>query len=142
MLALANTGTDTVNALKQAQEFGLTAKMTPAALFVQLSDVDAMGLQVAQGLQLTTGFYWDRTDSTRAWSKRFGAVMGGRMPTEDQAGVYSTTLAYLRAVRDAKTIVGEDVVAAMRRAPIDDTLFGTVTLRVDGRAVHDMYRFR
>ncbi len=142
VLALANTGTDTVNALKQAQEFGLTPKMTPAALFVQLSDVDAMGLPVAQGLQLTTGFYWDRTDSTRAWSRRFGAVMGGRMPTEDHAGVYSSTLAYLRAVRDAKTIVGEDVVATMRRAPIQDALFGTVTLRVDGRAVHDMYRYR
>ena len=142
VLAFANTGTDTQNALKQAQEFGLTAKMTPAALFVQLSDIDGMGLQVAKGLQLTTGFYWDRTDATRAWSKRFGAVMGGRMPTEDQAGVYSTTLAYLRAVRDAKTIVGEDVVAQMRRAPIDDALFGTVTLRADGRAVHDMFRYK
>ena len=142
VLALASTGSDLINALKQAQEFGLKGQLTPAALFIQLSDVDAIGLPVAQGLQLTTGFYWDLNDTTRAWSKRFAAVRDGRMPTEDHAGVYSATLAYLRAVRDSGTIEGEKVVEAMRKAPIAGTLFGTVTIRADGRAVHDMYRFQ
>lgn len=142
VLAFASTGSDLVNAIKQAKEFGVTPKMTPAALFAELTDVEAMGLSVAQGLELTEAFYWDLNDATRAWSKRFGAVMNGHMPTEDQAGVYSATLTYLRAVRDANTIVGEPVVEAMRRAPINDTLFGQVTIRPDGRVVHDMHRFR
>ena len=142
VLALASTGADMINAIKQAREFGLTGKLTPAALFIQLSDVDSIGLDVAQGLALTTGFYWDLNDDTRAWSRRFAATMGGRMPTEDHAGVYSATLAYLRAVRDTRSIEGEQVVAAMKKAPIDDKLFGPVTIRADGRALHDMYRFR
>jgi branched-chain amino acid transport system substrate-binding protein len=142
VLALATTGSDMINALKQASEFGLTAKLTPAALFIQLSDVESIGLPVAQNLGLTEAFYWDLNDATRAWSKRFAAVRDGRMPTEDQAGVYSATLAYLRAVRDARTIAGDAVVATMRRAPFQDPLFGAVTIRADGRAVHDMYRFR
>ena len=142
VLALASTGADLINAIKQAGEFGLSGQLTPAALFIQLSDVDAIGLEGAKGLQLTTGFYWDRTDATRAWAKRFAATMAGRMPTEDHAGVYSATLAYLRAVRDAKTIEGEKVVAQMRSKPIEDALWGTVTIRADGRAVHDMYRYK
>lgn len=142
VLALASTGADMINAIKQAAEFGLTGKLTPAALFIQLSDVDAIGLEGAKGLQLVTGFYWDRTDGTRAWAQRFAAGMGGRMPTEDHAGVYSATLAYLRAVRDAGTIEGERVVAQMRSKPIEDALWGTVTIRADGRAVHDMYRYQ
>jgi len=142
VLALASTGADMVNAIKQMGEFGLAGKITPAALFIQLSDVDSIGLQAAQGLQLTTGFYWDLNEDTRAWAKRFAAAMDGRMPTEDHAGVYSATLAYLRAVRDAGTIEGEAVVAQMRKAPIADKLFGTVTIRIDGRALHDMYRFQ
>jgi branched-chain amino acid transport system substrate-binding protein len=142
VLALASTGADMINAIKQAGEFGLTAKITPAALFIQLSDVDALGLDVAHDLQLSTGFYWNLNDTTRAWSKRFSAVMQGRMPTEDHAGVYDATITYLRAVRDAKTIDGEAVVAQMRSKPLEHMLFGTVTIRPDGRAVHDMYRFR
>ena len=142
VLAIATTGSDMINAIKQAREFGVSATLTPAALFIQLSDVDAIGLPVAQGLQFTSAFYWDLNDGTRAFGRRFGAAMAGRMPTEDHAGVYSATLAYLRAVRDAQTTVGEQVVAQMRRAPIADTLFGAVTIRADGRAVHDMYRFK
>jgi len=142
VLALASTGSDMINALKQASEFGLTGKLTPAALFIQLSDVESIGLPVAQGLALTEAFYWDLNDATRAWSKRFAAKRDGRMPTQDHAGVYSATLAYLRAVRDAGTIEGEQVVATMRRAPFDDTLFGRVSIRADGRVVHDMYRFK
>ena len=142
VLAFASTGSDLVNAIKQAKEFGITPRMAPAALFAEVTDIKAMGLDVAQGLELTEAFYWDLNDATRAWSKRYGAVMDGRMPTEDQAGVYSATLAYLRAVRDAKTVEGAAVVEAMRRAPINDALFGVVTIRPDGRAVHDMHRFK
>ena len=142
VLALASTGADMINAIKQAREFGTSATLTPVPLFIQLSDVEAIGLPIAQGLQFTSGFYWDLNEKTRAFGRRFGAAMGGRMPTEDHAGVYSATLAYLRAVRDAGTIEGEAVVAQMRSKPIEDALFGPVTIRVDGRAVHDMYRFR
>ena len=142
VLALANTGADMVTALKQAKEFGLTDKMQVAALFVQLSDVHSLGLPVAQGLQFTEAFYWDLNDRTRAWSKRFSERMGGRMPTEDHAGVYSTTLAYLRAVRDSGTAEGERVVSQMKSAPFDDPLFGRVSIRGDGRATHDMYLFQ
>ncbi len=143
VIALANTGSDAINAVKQAGEFGLAKDgISLAALFMQISDVHALGLPVAKGLQLIAAFYWDRNAETRAWSQRFAARMGGRMPTEDQAGVYSATLAYLRAVQAAGTIEGAPVVAAMRRAPIKDRLFGTVTIRSDGRAVHDMYLFQ
>ena len=141
VLALADTGADVINAIKQAGEFGLTSKMTVAALFIQLSDVHALGLPAAQGLRLATGFYWDRDDKTRAFARRFAERMNGRMPTEDHAGVYSATLAYLRAVKKAGTIDGSKVVEAMRSAPIDDALFGAVTIRADGRAVHDIYLY-
>ncbi|SEP50154.1 amino acid/amide ABC transporter substrate-binding protein, HAAT family (TC 3.A.1.4.-) [Methylobacterium sp. ap11] len=141
VLALANTGADMINAIKQAGEFGLTPKMKVAALFIQLSDTHSLGLATAQGLQLVSAFYWDRDERTRAFGERFGALMNGRRPTEDHAGVYSATLAYLRAVRDAGTVEGDRVVGTMRKAPIDDPLFGTVTIRPDGRAVHDMYLY-
>ncbi len=142
VLALANTGADVINAIKQAGEFGLTRSMQVAALFIQLSDVHALGLQAAQGLLTTEAFYWDLNDGTRAFSKRFAERMGGRMPTEDQAGVYSATLAYLHAVRATGTIDGDKVVAEMKRQPIDDKVFGRVQIRADGRTIHPMYLFR
>ncbi|WP_298953198.1 ABC transporter substrate-binding protein [uncultured Methylobacterium sp.] len=141
VLALADTGADMINAVKQAAEFGLMPEMRIAALFVQLSDIHALGLKAAQGLQLASSFYWDRTEGTRAFGKRFAERMNGRMPTENHAGVYSSTLAFLRAARDAGTIEGEKVVAAMREKPINDALFGTVTIRQDGRAVHDVFLY-
>ena len=99
VIALANTGTDAINAIKQAHEFGLLrgGRSQIAALFLQISDVQALGLATAQGLLLASPFYWDLTKETRAWSRRWSARMGGRMPTMDQAGVYSATLAWLRA---------------------------------------------
>jgi branched-chain amino acid transport system substrate-binding protein len=142
VLALANTGSDVINAIKQAGEFGLTSKMTVAALFIQLSDVQSLGLAAAQGLQLATGFYWDKDERTRAFARRFAERMGGRMPTEDQAGVYSATLAYLRAEKKTGSVDGSKVVQTMRSAPIDDALFGAVTIRADGRAVHDIYLYQ
>jgi branched-chain amino acid transport system substrate-binding protein len=143
VLGLADTGTDAVNAVKQAQEFGVLNKgMMLAALFMQISDVEALGLQAAQGTILSEPFYWDLNDGTRDWSHRFAARMGGRMPTMVQAAAYSATLAYLHAAHAANTIDGDKVVAQMRSAPIQDKLFGTVKVRIDGRAIHDMYVFR
>jgi len=149
VIALANAGTDTSNAIKQAAEFGIgrDGKQRLAGLLVFLTDVDALGLEAAQGLVLTEAFYWDLNDQTRAWSKRFAERAGGRMPTMNHAGVYSSVLAYLRAARDVGVPAsgapsGAAVVARMEAAPIDDALFGPVTIRKDGRAVHAMYLFQ
>ncbi len=143
VLAFANTGADVINGIKQAAEFGmLQGKQTLAALFIQISDIHAIGLKTAQGLVLCEAFYWDLNDQTRAWSRRFAQRMGGRMPTQNHAGVYSCILAYLRAVRDIGTIEGEKVVEQMRSKPIPDPLFGETTIRRDGRAVHAMHIFR
>jgi len=142
VVALADTGADLINAVKQATEFGLTKKQALAGLFTQIVDVDSMGLASAQGLLVTEAFYWDLNDATRAFSQRFGQKFHGRRPTANQAGVYSSVLAYLNAVKAVDTIEGEAVVAELRRAPIHDLLFGTVTIRKDGRAAHDMYTFR
>ncbi|MBV9653840.1 MAG: ABC transporter substrate-binding protein [Acetobacteraceae bacterium] len=142
VVALADTGTDLVNGVKQAGEFGITPAQMLTGLFTQIVDVDAIGLKDAQGLLLSEAFYWDLNDATRAWSKRFADRFGGRVPTENQAGVYSSVLAYLNAAKAAGSIDGDKVLAAMRRAPIDDKLFGRVTVRPDGRAIHAMYEFR
>jgi branched-chain amino acid transport system substrate-binding protein len=143
VIALANAGADTSNAIKQAAEFGIgrDGKQRLTALLAFLTDIDAIGLETAQGLLLTEAFYWDLDDATRAWSRRFAERDGGRMPTMNHAGVYSATLAYLRAALASRSVSGTAVVAEMRRAPIDDPLFGRVTVRPDGRAVHAMYLF-
>jgi branched-chain amino acid transport system substrate-binding protein len=143
VIALADTGNDAITAIKQAAEFGLAQQgQTLASLFLELSDVDAIGLQAGQGLILTQGFYWDLNDKTRAWATRFAARNGGRMPTDDQAGVYSSTLAYLHAVRAIRSTDGEKVVAQMASATIDDPLYGPTNVRKDGRAVHAMHVFK
>ena len=143
VVVLANTGADAINAVKQAAEFGLAQSGTQlAALFIQLSDIHSIGLQVAQGLELTTGFYWDMNDATRAFSKRFAERMGGRMPTEDQAGVYAATLDYLHAIRTTPTMDGEQAVAEMKKLPPDDKLFASTEIRADGRVLHPMSLFR
>jgi len=142
VVALADTGSDLINAVKQAAEFGLTRKQILAGLFTQIVDVDSIGLQAAQGLTVTEAFYWDLNDNTRSFAARFAQRFGGRVPTANQAGVYSSVLAYQQAVKAANTIDGEAVVAQMRKQPIEDKLFGSVTVRPDGRAVHDMYTFR
>ena len=143
VIGLANAGADTSNTIKQAAEFGVgrDGKQRLAGLLVFLTDVDAIGLQTAQGLVLTEAFYWDLNEATRAWSRRFAAAFGGRMPTMNHAGVYSSVLAYLNSVQAAQTIGGAKVVAQMQSAPIDDALFGPTTIRRDGRAVHAMYLF-
>jgi branched-chain amino acid transport system substrate-binding protein len=142
VVALADTGADLINAVKQAAEFGVMQKQILAGLFTQIVDVDSIGLQAAQGLTVTEAFYWDLNDDTRAFSRRFAQRFDGRVPTANQAGVYSSVLAYLNAVKATNSIVGEEVIAQMRKQPIEDKLFGTVTVRQDGRAVHDMYTFK
>ena len=140
VIGLANAGADTINSIKQAGEFGITQSgQSLAGLLVFLSDVKSLGLQAAQGLQLTTGFYWDMDDETRAWSKRFGEKHGGAMPTMAQAGVYSAVSHYLAAIKAAGTDDGKTVVAKMKELPVKDFFARNAKLRVDGRMVHDMY---
>jgi len=144
VIATANGGDDVVNTLKQAREFGIgrDGKQRLAGLLVFLTDVKGMGLETAQGLLLTEAFYWDLNDATRAWSRRFAARSGGKMPTMNHAGVYSETLAFLRATVAAGSTSGQAVVTRMKAAQVDDPLFGPTTIRPDGRAVHAMYLFR
>ncbi len=142
VVAFADTGADLVNGVKQAAEFGITPKQKLTGLFTQISDVQAIGIQGAQGLLLTEAYYWDRNDASRAFAARFAAKMPGRVPTANQAGVYSSVLAYLNSAKKADSIEGDKVLAAMRSAPIEDKLFGSVTVRADGRAVHPMYVFK
>ena len=141
-VGLANAGGDTINSIKQAAEFGLVAggqKLAGLAIF--LTDVHSLGLEAAQGLTLTTWFYWDMNDKTRAFAKRFAARRDGRHPTMGQAGDYSATLLYLDAVKVAGGAEdGAKVVKAMRdKGKYEDPLFGRTHVRVDGRAVHPMY---
>ncbi len=141
ILGLANGGTDTINAIKQAREFGLTDSMQLVALIAFLSDVHSLGLKVAQGLLLTEAFYWDQNEETRAWSRRFFARMK-RMPSMTQAGAYSGTLHYLKAVKAVGSKDPEAVMAQMRRTPINDFMTHDGVLRPDGRVVRDMYLFQ
>ncbi|MBK4216919.1 ABC transporter substrate-binding protein [Paracoccus caeni] len=141
VIALANTGGDASNTLKQAREFGLIdGGQTFAGMLMFLSDIHSTGLEIAQGLLLTTGFYWDRDDETRAFAQRFAEENEGRMPTMNQAGAYSATLAYLEAVATVGSPEdGAAVVKAMRdRGTFEDPLFGPTSLREDGRVIHDM----
>jgi branched-chain amino acid transport system substrate-binding protein len=139
VIGLANAGTDTTNAIKQAHEFGITdAGQQLAALLLFLTDVNALGLDVAKGLVLTTGFYWDMNDETRGWSERFNERVG-QMPTMVQAGVYSAVMHYLQAIKAAGTDEAKAVVAKMKETPIHDFFAKNGTIRADGRMVHDMY---
>jgi branched-chain amino acid transport system substrate-binding protein len=138
VIAFANGGGDMVNAIKQANEFGLTKNQTTVALLIFISDVHSMELQAAQGLKFVTAFYWDRNDETRAWSKRFFAKHG-RMPTMPQAAVYSAIRHYLTAIAAAGTDEAKAVLARMRAMPVNDFYVTNGHLREDGRLVHDMY---
>ena len=138
VIGLANAGNDTINAIKQAAEFGITPKQTLAGLLMFISDVHSLGLKATQGMYLTTGFYWDRNDETRAWSKRFFAKRN-RMPTMVQAGDYSAVYHYLKAVKAVGTDDTKAVMAKMKATPINDFFAKNGKIRVDGRMVHDMY---
>ncbi len=143
VIGLANAGGDTINAIKQASEFGITqGGQTLAGLLVFISDVHALGLQTSQGLVLTEAFYWDQNDSTREWSKRFADRFGGTMPTMAHAGVYSAVTHYLKSVSALKSKVTGDVVKHMKATPTDDAVLGKGEIRADGRRIQDMYLFQ
>jgi branched-chain amino acid transport system substrate-binding protein len=143
VIGLANAGGDTINAIKQAGEFGITGKgQSLAALLIYSSDVHSLGTKVAQGLVLTEPFYWDRNEASRSFSDRFAKQFGGKKPTSNQAGVYSGVLHYLKAVAELKSGAnGAAVVAKMKEIPTEDPLFGKGEIRQDGRKIHDMYLF-
>ncbi|MDI4655586.1 ABC transporter substrate-binding protein [Xanthobacter autotrophicus] len=143
VVGLASGGEDMINAIKQASEFGIVqGGQSIAGLFTFITDIHALGLKLAQGLVLTEAFYWDRDDASRAFAKRFAALHKGKMPTQVHAGVYSSIMHYLKAVEAAGTKDTKAVLAKMREMPIDDPLFGKGEVRIDGRAVHDMFLFR
>ena len=143
VIGLANAGGDTINSIKAASEFGIVkGGQKLAGLLVFLSDIHALGLQTAQGLQLSESFYWDRDDQTRAFSKKYAQRMNGRMPTMAQGGVYSAVVHYLKAVKALKSDAdGKAVVEQMKKTPTDDPVFGKGRIREDGRKLHPMYLY-
>jgi branched-chain amino acid transport system substrate-binding protein len=138
VLALANAGVDFSNSLKAANEFGIPKRMTPAALNAFITDIHSLGLQTAQGLYLTTAWYWDLNDETRAFGKRFFDKIK-RMPTMSQAGYYSATMTYLKAVKAAGTTDADKVMAELKKTKINDLFTKGGYIRADGLMVHDMY---
>ena len=141
VVGLANAGSDTSNSIKQAAEFGLTKKQKLAGLLVFITDVNALGLKTAQGLELTSAFYWDQNDDTRAWSKRFMDVIHHE-PTMSQAGVASALKHYFEAVQAVGSKDPDKVMAKMREMPINDFMTHNGTLRIDGRVMRDLYLFQ
>ena len=138
IIGLANAGADTTNAIKQAAEFGITPKQSLAGLLMFITDVHSLGLKSTQTMYLTTGFYWDLNDATRAWSKRYFDKQK-RMPSMVQAGQYSSVLHYLRAVKAAGTDEAGKVMTQMKKMPINDFFAKNGQIREDGRMIHDMY---
>jgi branched-chain amino acid transport system substrate-binding protein len=138
VLGLANAGNDFSNSLKTANQFGVTRKMKPAALLAFITDIHGLGLETAQGLYLTTGWYWDLNDKTRAFAKRFFEKTN-REPTMTQAAYYSATLTYLNAVKAAKTTDSNTVMAELHKAKIDDMFTSNGKIRADGLMQHEMY---
>jgi branched-chain amino acid transport system substrate-binding protein len=144
VIGLANAGGDTINAIKQASEFGIQqGGQSMVAFLLFINDVHGMGLKVAQGLQLIEAFYWDADDDTRAFAKRFAARAGmnGKMPSGNQAGVYSSTLTFLDAVAATQSDDSNVVVPEMKKVNGRDKLFGDIRIREDGRVIHPMHLF-
>jgi branched-chain amino acid transport system substrate-binding protein len=145
VVGLANAGGDTTNSIKQAHEFGIVeGGQRLAGLLVFISNINALGLDIAQGLTFTETFYWDMNDGTRAWSKRFSERMKTHAePTMVQAGDYASTLHYLKTLEamGGNPHDGAKVIAKMKELPTDDPLFGKGTIRADGRKIHPAYLF-
>jgi branched-chain amino acid transport system substrate-binding protein len=141
VIGLANAGADTTNAIKQAAQFGIVRGGPKlAGLLVFINDINALGLEIAEGMLLTTAFYWDRDEQSRAWARRYFQHMN-RMPNMTQAGIYSATMHYLKAVAAAGTDESTAVMERMRSTPIDDFFVKNGKIREDGRMVHDMYLY-
>ncbi|MEA2868598.1 MAG: branched-chain amino acid transport system substrate-binding protein [Bradyrhizobium sp.] len=139
VIGLANAGADTVNSIKQAGEFGITqGGQKLATLLMFISDVHAMGLQTAQGLNIATPFYWDANDETRTWSRRFMSKFG-RAPTMAQAGVYGAVTHYLKTMATTDETSGKAIVKKMKETPINDFMGKNVQIREDGRVMRDIY---
>ena len=144
VIGLANGGSDTVNSVKTAREFGIIREgsgQSLASLLLMITDVHALGLPAAQGMFLVEGFYWDQSDAARALSKRF-YERRKLMPNMMNAGTYSATLHYLKAVQSAGTDEPKAVAAAMRKLPINDPTIANGRIRSDGRVERDMFLFR
>jgi branched-chain amino acid transport system substrate-binding protein len=142
IIGLANGGADTTNSVKQAIEFGLPKSGAQlVALIAFISDIHSLGLKDAQGLMLTSAFYWDLDEATRAWSRRF-YERNKRMPSMTQAGAYSAITHYLKAVKAVGSKDADKVMAQMRATPINDFMTHNGTLRIDGRVLRDMYLFQ
>jgi branched-chain amino acid transport system substrate-binding protein len=138
VIGLANAGGDTINAIKQAAEFGVTPRQSLAGLLMFISDIHSLGLRSTQTMYLTEGFYWNLNEGTRNWSRRF-FEKHKRMPTMVQAGMYSAVMHYLKAVKAAGTDDTAKVMAQMKKTPINDFFATNGSIREDGRMVHDMY---
>ncbi|UUX97778.1 ABC transporter substrate-binding protein [Aquabacterium sp. J223] len=138
ILGLANAGGDTVNAIKAANEFGITKTMKMAGLLVFINDIHSLGLKSTQGMYLTDSWYWNQSPEARAWSRRFFEKVK-RMPSSLQAADYSATMYYLNAVKAAKTDDGDKVMEQLRKVKVNDLYMKNGSLRADGRMVHDMY---
>jgi branched-chain amino acid transport system substrate-binding protein len=143
VIGLANAGGDTINSIKQAAEFGLTKSgQSLAGLLVQVNNIAALGLPIAQGMTFTETWYWDMNDANRAWTKRWQAERPGKWPGMIHAGVYSSIIHYLKAIEALKSDGdGKAIAAKMKEMPTDDRLFGKGTVRADGRKIHDAYLF-
>jgi branched-chain amino acid transport system substrate-binding protein len=140
VIGLANAGGDTINAIKQAAEFGITKNQALAGLLVYINDIHSLTLQATQGMLLTEAYYWDLNDETRKWAKRFFEKMK-KMPNMSQAGVYSSVMHYLKAVQAVGTDDTAKVMARMKATPVNDFFAKNGRIREDGRMVHDMYLF-
>jgi branched-chain amino acid transport system substrate-binding protein len=141
VIGLANAGADTTNSIKQAAEFGVVqGGQKLAGLLVFINDINSLGLQTAQGMLLTNAFYWDRDEESRAWAQRYFQRMS-KMPNMAQAGIYSATTHYLKAVQAAGTDDTQAVMEKMRSMPINDFFAKNGKIREDGRMVHDMYLY-
>lgn len=138
VIGLANAGVDTINAVKQASEFGITPAQKLAGLLMFITDINSLGLKATQGMYLTEGFYWDMNEETRAWSKRYFDKQK-KMPTMVQAGLYSAITHYLEAVKAVNSDDTQKVMAQMKKTPINDFYAKGGKIREDGRMVHDMY---
>jgi branched-chain amino acid transport system substrate-binding protein len=142
VIGMANAGADTINTIKQAKEFGVTPKQTLAGLLVFISDVNSLGLDIAKGMYLTTAFYWDLDEQTRAWSKRFQNHPDNKkkaMPTMVQAGLYSAVTHYLNAVKAVGTDAADPVIAKMKATPVNDFFSRGGVIGPDGLHRHDMF---
>lgn len=142
VIGIANAGNDTINAIKQAGEFGITqAGQSLAAMILMINDVHSIGLETAQGTYLTTASYWDMDEKSREWSARFKERVGA-MPSMLQAGVYGSVIHYLKAVRAAGTDDADAVAKAMRAMPVNDIFTRDATIREDGKVMREMYLAR